>query len=928
MNNTPIRCLLIGLSFCIPVIYGKAQCPDSAALNITATLYTQEYGMTSNMTVGVARDSIGYMYFLGVNGKWNRYDGINFMETKGFIPTKRERFVLNVIPDNPYDQEIINQLVVKYGNKQKKSSSTILHQYLYIVGTGNLLYEVNLDNQEVRVVDMVNKWMTDHGAEMSMFAIYQDLLLIGTSNRGLVIYNRCRNSIQSFQYEKQNSAENLTNSVVWITVADENVLWMQTDGGLIKMEVNHQFILTYLPSSVKDGGVCNNCNNIRGLFNRDDDHLLIASLEGAYSFELSTEKLSYLLSPTDHLPVWKNLPLSAITDDGKGNIFISSWDNEGILLLNQDEKKLLNLLEVADSTFAPFHYMRSLFYDSQHVLWVGTNTGFLRITNLDEFVQHQYTGKVNVSDKIFETSSHQAYPIGSCFTFAEDSKGNVWMGSEGGLFIYRYATDDVISYVHEENNDSSLSENDIRSIYISKDDDVWIGTNNGGLNHYKASSSSFASFTTENGLPNNSIYTILEDHHGYLWLGTNGGICRFNKADHSVRNYTPRDGIQNYEFNTNAFAMIHDGRLCFGGRTGFNIFHPDSMNVTLEPSPVVISQFKIFDKEFPVSSVPLHLAHGENSFTFDFAALGFYRSNDHQYAYRMEGADEDWISSGNRTYTSYNNLAPGTYTFKVRAANYSGIWNEKEASVKFIIHPAWYNTWWFRITLLLILAIGIYEFYRYRLRQLLKLQAIRNRIARDLHDEIGSTLSSISLSSTIIQNQLKGSHPEADLMLRQVSSNTDQMMEALSDIVWAIDTRNDRFDNIVNRMRALAIEILEPSNIGIQFNVSDDIRDIHLDMQQRKNLYLIFKEAVNNILKYSYCDHVKVDITRQSNKTVVMHIQDNGKGFDMAGLHGEEKSLSGNGIRNMKKRAEELGGMMTIDSVPGAGTQLLLKFTL
>jgi len=165
-------------------------------------------------------------------------------------------------------------------------------------------------------------------------------------------------------------------------------------------------------------------------------------------------------------------------------------------------------------------------------------------------------------------------------------------------------------------------------------------------------------------------------------------------------------------------------------------------------------------------------------------------------------------------------------------------------------------------------------------------------------------------------------------MLRQVSSNTDQMMEALSDIVWAIDTRNDRFDNIVNRMRALAIEILEPSNIGIQFNVSDDIRDIHLDMQQRKNLYLIFKEAVNNILKYSYCDHVKVDITRQSNKTVVMHIQDNGKGFDMAGLHGEEKSLSGNGIRNMKKRAEELGGMMTIDSVPGAGTQLLLKFTL
>jgi len=928
MNNTSFRYLMIGLSLCIPVFYGEAQCPDSAALNITATLYTQEYGMTSNMTVGAARDSIGYMYFLGVNGKWNRYDGINFMETNGFIPTNHERFVLNAVPDNPYDRDSINQLVVQYGNKQKKSSATILHQYLYIIGTGNLLYEINLDNHEIKVIDIVNNWMSDHGAEMSMFAIYKDRLLIGTSNRGLLIYNRCLNSIQSFQYEIQNSAKNLTNSVVWIAVADDNVLWMQTDGGLIKLEINHQFIKTYLPSSVKEGGVCNNCNNIRGLFNRDDNHLLIASLEGAYSFELSTEKLSYLLSPTDHLPVWKNLPLSAIADDGNGNIFISSWDNEGILLLNQDEKKLLNIMAVADSTFAPFFYMRCLFYDSHHVLWVGTNTGFLRITNLDDFVHHQYKGKIKVSDRILETTSHQAYPIGSCFTFAEDSKGNVWMGSEIGLFIYRYATEDVTTYVHEEHNPSSINENDIRSIYISKDDDVWIGTNNGGLNHYNATSATFTSFTTGNGLPNNSIYTILEDHHGNLWLGTNGGICRFNKADHSVRNYTPRDGIQNYEFNTNAVAMIHDGRFCFGGRTGFNIFHPDSMNVTLEPSPVVISQFKIFDKEFPVNDKTMQLAHGENSFTFDFAALGFYRSSDHQYAYQMEGVDKDWIPSGNRTYTNYHNLAPGTYTFKVRAANYSGVWNEKAAFMKFIIYPAWYNTWWFRMALVLVLAAGIYELYRYRLRQLMKVQSIQNRIARDLHDEIGSTLSSISLSSTIIQNQLKGSHPEADKMLRQVSTNTDQMMEALSDIVWAINTRNDRFDNIVNRMRALAIEILEPSNISIQFTVGEDIRDIQLDMQQRKNLYLIFKEAINNIAKYSGCNKVVINIIRQAGKTIVMHIQDNGKGFDVSGLSGDEKSLSGNGIRNMKKRADELGGSLAIESAPGAGTKLDMKFSL
>jgi signal transduction histidine kinase len=210
----------------------------------------------------------------------------------------------------------------------------------------------------------------------------------------------------------------------------------------------------------------------------------------------------------------------------------------------------------------------------------------------------------------------------------------------------------------------------------------------------------------------------------------------------------------------------------------------------------------------------------------------------------------------------------------------------------------------------------------------MKLQAIRNRIASDLHDEIGSTLSSISLSSTVIQSKLNGTNTEVTKLLQQVSKNTDNMMEALSDIVWAINTRNDRFDNVVNRMRAFAVEILEPSNISIQFNVSENISDIHLDMQQRKNLYLIFKEAVNNIAKYAACKNVSVNISRQGNKTFVMEIKDDGKGFEVRVLTAEEKSLSGNGIRNMKKRAEELGGEMIIDSIPEKGTTLHLKFNI
>lgn len=228
----------------------------------------------------------------------------------------------------------------------------------------------------------------------------------------------------------------------------------------------------------------------------------------------------------------------------------------------------------------------------------------------------------------------------------------------------------------------------------------------------------------------------------------------------------------------------------------------------------------------------------------------------------------------------------------------------------------------------ILIAGGIYVLYKYRVRQVMKLQAIRNRIASDLHDEIGSTLSSISLSSTIIQNKLNGNDTEVKKLLEQVSSNTDNMMEALSDIVWAINTRNDRFDNIVNRMRAFAIELLEPSGITAHFDVKENVHDVNLNMEQRKNVYLIFKEAINNIAKYAGCKNVWVTINKEGSKTFVMNIKDDGKGFEMALPGTEEKNLSGNGIRNMKKRANELGGEMTIDAARGQGASLQLKFTI
>lgn len=799
----------------------------------------------------------------------------------------------------------------------------IMDRYFFMPAPNAILYEADLENGSVTKVDL-KKYADIKNANalvITSLKNYKNLLLIGTSNAGLFIFDRCRHSMQHFQYEKQNEDE-LSNSVSWILVDDENVIWMQTEAGLIKLEVNNQKIKSYLPSNPKSNALCNDCNNVRAIFARDKNNLLIGSLHGVYNFDLNSGKFSNVISPVNGKPVWNDIPISAITSDHKGNIFIGSWRIDGIYVLNNDKKRLKNILQPKDHPELSYTNIRCLLYDSHHILWVGTNEGVLRITNLDKLETNDFKAKIDVVYQFAERGEQSSVRTGGCFALTEAPDGNIWIGSVDGLYVYDYKTRHVKKYVYGD----ARTVSEIRSIYFSGNNDVWIGTNTGGLNHLDISKKTFTAFTTDDGLPNNSIYTILEDHKGFLWLGTNAGLCRFNITDHSVRNFIPRDGIQNFEFNTNAIAVTTDGRFCFGGRTGFNIFSPDLMNAGFPPPPVVITSFKIFDKEYPVPDSILHLRHDQNSCSFDFAALNYYRSNDNQYAYMLQGADKDWIKSGGRHYTSYNNLSPGKYTFKVRAANYTGTWNNTITSVQFIIRPAWYNTLWFRIAMAVFFVAVIYSLYRYRLAQVMKLQALRNGIASDLHDEIGSTLSSISLSSTIIQNKLNGDNSEIQKLLQQVSTNTDNMMEALSDIVWAINTKNDRFDNVLNRMRAFAIEILEPCGVSIQFNASEDVMDMQLDMRQRKNLYLIFKEAINNTAKYAACKNVLININRESTRIIMLEIRDDGKGFEMTSLNNKEKILSGNGIRNMRKRAEELNGKIIIDSVNNKGTILMLRF--
>lgn len=233
------------------------------------------------------------------------------------------------------------------------------------------------------------------------------------------------------------------------------------------------------------------------------------------------------------------------------------------------------------------------------------------------------------------------------------------------------------------------------------------------------------------------------------------------------------------------------------------------------------------------------------------------------------------------------------------------------------ISPHFYQTRWF-LTLIILSAIGLtYLFYRLRLNRLLAVERIRNKVARDLHDDVGSTLSTINILSSMAKTKLLTDPVKTSEYISKITHNSQHMMESMDDIVWSIKPDNDNMQRIVARMREYASSILEPKDIEIEFRIDEKIEELKLNMESRRDVFLIYKEALNNSAKYSQCTQVKVFIGTE-NKKLVIRITDNGIGFNV------QTADSGNGLGNMQKRAEVLRGSLDIKSEEGKGTEISL----
>lgn len=588
-----------------------------------------------------------------------------------------------------------------------------------------------------------------------------------------------------------------------------------------------------------------------------------------------------------------------------------------------------------------------LILDRQSDFWFSTKGSYNTVFEDSTYWVHldRKTG----NSKVFPIPrSTPEMPPNRIVDWCETPEGDFWLATQQGLMRFSRSSHQWAVYINAPGDRNSLSENHCLSVMadpVEPDRRLWVGTRGGGLNELDLKTGKFKAYHRRDGLPDEVIYGILADKFNHLWLSTNNGLCQFDLSTHSCDNFGLEEGLPGLEFNTHEFCEAENGELIFGGVLGVVSLDPEEFLGRGEPSPLVFNSLKMgnrkidflpritkdeeepfgkwFQLPLPMEFIQrLEFNYDQNDFAIGFAVLDFHSPHHNIFKYRLRGYSDQWIDAGTDHEASFTNLNPGSYTLEVLGRNSGKIWSPVPARLEIEVHPPWWGTWWFRAALVLAIVGSLYALYRYRLHQALKVERLRNRIAQDLHDEIGSTLSSVGLLSEVMLRSSDQLPPQTREILRKITESTSEMIETMNDIVWSIKATNDRFQDVISRMRAFSGYLAESGEFHLIFDVEQGVEDLRMSMEKRKNIYLIFKEAVNNAAKYSSCNQLTVTILLKA-RSLQMQIEDDGIGFDLDGLS-RGRSLGGNGLGGMKNRADEIQARLEVDSAPGTGTRITL----
>ncbi|MCP5063137.1 MAG: hypothetical protein GY936_11830 [Ignavibacteriae bacterium] len=483
-------------------------------------------------------------------------------------------------------------------------------------------------------------------------------------------------------------------------------------------------------------------------------------------------------------------------------------------------------------------------------------------------------------------------------------------GTFNGIAIYKKKE---FSYLTVENG---LIDNVINTMYEGADGLIYAGTFK-GINIIK-NGEVIDTIDVNDGLSNNAIADILEDKSGQIFVSTFYGlnILQYNNDSLLIRSLYKKDGLADNDFTQEGSFIDKSGNVWLGTLYGVSKYNPSADFPILNPPNIYINDIEIFNKKYPLEELEIskELNYNQNYIKFIYSGINLSAPQKIIYKYRLTGVDKDWVSSKEQ-YVQYTNLDDGNFLFEVKARNEWGYWS-KPTILSFGITPAWYKTWWFRLLVLSTIGFLIWLVFQYRLNYLLKLERLRTKIASDLHDEVGSLLTQISINV----DSLSYTNDEVKRMEKNsfIRSKSSEVINMMSDVIWSIDARNDNLESLVDRIHNFALTFLEQKDILLDFDNQIENLDKNLKIDFRQNVLLIAKEAVNNSVKYSDCSKIKIVISNKKN-IFEMIISDNGKGIDFDNIK------RGNGLDNMKMRAELINANLNFSSNDGCTIHLIKK---
>jgi ligand-binding sensor domain-containing protein/signal transduction histidine kinase len=743
------------------------------------------------------------------------------------------------------------------------------------------------------------------------------------SQTGLIEYHPIRGTVRVHSHNSVDATSLSSNAIISALRDRSGVLWFGTFTGINRYAPVKTKFASFRHSPDDKGSLSN--SNVRSFCEDQTGSIWIATLDGLNRFRKGGTSFNRYYQATSGLSsnqIWsvreqqsgtQNLVWAGTNAHGINEISFTPWGNP---LFRHH---------------LPGRSIASVAVDAGGVVWAGDLNG--EIYRFDSFRKKFEIVPIENSKR--------------AVALYVDRNHDLWIGTLGnGAIHFRQSTGEVRRFRNNASVPTSLSNDHAISFCEDTAGTMWIGTY-AGLNRIHPDGESFSRYTTRDGLPNDVIYGILCDDRGRLWLSTNRGISSFDPSTSDFRNFDVSDGLQENEFNQGAAYKAKDGTMYFGGINGFSVFHPDSIPENKHAPSVVITNFRIFNKPVQMDTAsrrftgPIEyaksvtLSYNENVFSFEFAALEYTNPEKNRYAYMMEGFDEQWIDAGNKREATYTNLGPGTYTFRVRAANNDGMWNRDGVSVAVVITPPFWMTWWFRgIMVLTFLSVGPFIYFR-RVNALKKerrqqqevsekliasQEAERKRIAGELHDSVGQDLLIIKNKILLGLEAQDGSTERT----KEFKDAADYVSKSLMDVREI--SRNLRPIQLDQLGLTAALEsVIETVAHSAHLTYSSHLENVNnkLSRDQEIHLFRIVQEGLNNIVKHSGASSFAIKLV--SNKDdFELSIADNGRGMNTS----LENKEAGFGLSGMRERARILGGTLEMRSEIHKGTTVILRFRL